>query len=94
MTSAPDWDLWRSFLAGPWFSQLHSSEGDDGGLSREQWNEPQAPVPQEQVLSDDLSLLDDDFGVATANTDPMARSAAQRSFGLNDAEGDDALPLF
>ena len=81
-------------LEKPWFSQLHGGESEEGGLTREPWNEQQAPVPKEQVPSDDLSLLDDDFGVATANTDPMARSAAQRSFGVNDAEGDDALPLF
>jgi type IV secretion system protein VirD4 len=81
-------------LEKPWFSQLHGSEGEEGGLTREPWNEQQAPVAQEPVPSDDLSLLDDDFGFATANTDPMARSAAQRSFGVNNAEGDDALPLF
>ena len=81
-------------LEKPWFSQLHGSEGEEGGLTREPWNEQTAPVPQEQAPSDDLSLLDDDFGMATANTDPMARSVAQRSFGVNDAEGDDALPLF
>lgn len=81
-------------LEKPWFSQLHGADGEEGGLTREPWNEQAAPVSPELVPSDDLSLLDDDFGTATANTDPLARSAAQRSFGVNDAEGDDALPLF
>ena len=65
-----------------------------GGLTREPWSEPTAPVTQDQSAPNDLTVLDDDFGTATANTDPLARSAAQRSFGVNDAEGDDALPLF
>jgi hypothetical protein len=73
---------------------LHGSEAEDGGLTREPWNEQAAPATPEIVPADDLSVLDDDFGVATANTDPMARSVAQRSFGVNDAEGDDALPVF
>ena len=81
-------------LEKPWFSQLHGSESEGGGLTREPWNEPAAPVSPDVVPSDDLSVLDDDFGTATANTDPMARSVAQRSFGVNDAEGDDALPVF
>ena len=93
-----DWDnqlrVEDARLEKPWFSQLHGGDGEEGGLTREPWNEQQATVPQERVPSDDLSLLDDDFGMATANTDPLSRSAAQRSFGVNDAEGDDALPLF
>jgi type IV secretion system protein VirD4 len=51
-------------------------------------------LPQDVGPSDDLALLDNDFGTATANTDPMARSAAIRAYGANTSEGDDALPLF
>jgi type IV secretion system protein VirD4 len=81
-------------LEKPWFSQLHGGDSDGNGHAREPWNEPHAPVSQDFVPPDDLTLLDDDFGVATANTDPLARSVAQRSFGVNDAEGDNALPVF
>ena len=82
-------------LDRPWFSQLHGGGGDtSGGLTREPWTEATTTVAQIQAASHDLTVLDDDFGTATANTDPLARSAAQRSFGVNDAEGDDALPLF
>ena len=82
-------------LDRPWFSQLHGGGSDtSGGLTREPWSEPAAPVAPDQSTSDDLTVLDDDFANASANTDPLVRSAAQRSFGVNDAEGDDALPLF
>jgi type IV secretion system protein VirD4 len=81
-------------LEKPWFAQLHDEGGDAAGLTREPWNEEAAPKPADVGTPDDLNILDDDFGNATANTDPTARSAAQRSFGVNDAEGDDALPVF
>ena len=81
-------------LEKPWFSQLHGGDGEEGGLTREPWNET-APAPQsDSDPAGDLALLDDDFGVATANTDPMARSAASRAYGVHDADGDDALPVF
>jgi type IV secretion system protein VirD4 len=81
-------------LEKPWFAQLHGEGDEAGGLTREPWNEEAAPKTADVGTPDDLNILDDDFGAATANTDPMARSAAQRSFGVNDAEGDDALPVF
>jgi type IV secretion system protein VirD4 len=81
-------------LEKPWFAQLHGEGNEAGGLTREVWNEEATPKAADVGTPDDLSILDDDFGDATANTDPMARSAAQRSFGVNDAEGDDALPVF
>jgi type IV secretion system protein VirD4 len=81
-------------LEKPWFVQLHGEDGAEGGLTREPWNEPSAPKPADVGTSDDLNILDDDFGAATTNTDALARSAVQRSFGVNDAEGDDALPVF
>ena len=65
-------------------------DGDDKALSLEE--KPAKPeVVPEQV---DLNLLDDDFGNVTQNTDPLARSTAARSFGVNTSEGDDALPIF
>ena len=81
-------------LEKPWFSQLHGGDGEEGGLTREPWNEAAPPVQQDADASADLALFDDDFGTATANTDPMARSAASRAYGVNDADGDDALPVF
>ena len=81
-------------LEKPWFSQLHGGEGDEGGLTREPWNEAAPPVQRDADASADLALLDDDFGTATANTDPMARSAASKAYGVHDADGDDALPVF
>ncbi len=81
-------------LEKPWFAQLHGDGNEAVGLTREPWNEEAAPKPADVGTPDDLNILDDDFGNATANTDPMVRSAAQRSFGVNDAEGDDALPVF
>ena len=81
-------------LEKPWFALVQGGDGDEGGLTREPWNEAAPPVHQDVGSSDDLALLDDDFGTATANTDPMARSAATRAYGVNTSEGDDALPLF
>lgn len=81
-------------LEKPWFSQLHGGDGEEGGLTREPWNEEVPSVQQDADASADLALLDDDFGTATANTDPMARSAASKAYGVHDADGDDALPVF
>jgi hypothetical protein len=81
-------------LKKPWFAQLHGEAGEDGGLTREPWNEATATTPEPPSSGNDLALLDDDFGAATANTDPMARSAASRAYGVNAADGDDALPVF
>jgi len=81
-------------LEKPWFALVQGGEGEEGGLTREPWSEASTAPAQESDTSGDLALLDDDFGVATANTDPMARSAASRAYGINTSEGDDALPLF
>lgn len=81
-------------LEKPWFAVVQAGDGEEGGLTREPWNEAAPPAPQDVGPSDDLALLDDDFGTGTANTDPMARSAATRVYGVNTSEGDDALPLF
>ncbi|MEQ1520982.1 MAG: conjugal transfer protein TraG [Aestuariivirga sp.] len=81
-------------LEKPWFALVQGGDGEEGGLTREPWNEVAPPAPQDVGPSDDLALLDDDFGAGTANTDPMARSAATRAYGVNTSEGDDALPLF
>ncbi len=81
-------------LEKPWFALVQGGDGEEGGLTREPWNEATPPTPQDVGPSDDLALLDDDFGTASANTDPMARSTATRAYGVNTSEGDDALPLF
>jgi type IV secretion system protein VirD4 len=81
-------------LEKPWFAQLHGEGGEEGGLTREPWNEPSAPKPVDPTIPDDLGLLDDDFGQATANTDPLSRSAAARAFGVSEADRDDVLPVF
>jgi type IV secretion system protein VirD4 len=81
-------------LEKPWFALVQGEDGDDGGLKREPWSEQAgAPRPDHQA-ADDLNLLDDDFAVSSANTDPLARSAARKAYGINRSEGDDALPLF
>jgi type IV secretion system protein VirD4 len=81
-------------LEKPWFAQLHEEGGREGGLSRKPGDEAKESKPKDHDTSPQLNMLDDDFGVATANTDGLSRSAAQRSFGVNQAEGDDALPVF
>jgi len=81
-------------LEKPWFTLVQGGEGEEGGLTREPWNEAAAAPARESDTAADLALLDDDFGVATANTDTLARSAASRAYGVNASEGDDALPLF
>ena len=73
---------------------VQGGDGEEGGLTREPWNVAAPPAPQDVGPYNDLALLDDDFGTATANTDPMTRSAATRADGVNTSEGDDALPLF
>jgi type IV secretion system protein VirD4 len=84
-----------SRLEKPWFDLIQGDEGDDGGgLRREPWTEAAAERAPEADASNDLALLDDDFGAPSSNTDPLARSAAARAYGVNSAEGDDALPLF
>ena len=78
----------------PWFSQVLGGGDGATGLTREPWDE-EKPAKSELALQQvDLNLLDDDFGHATQNTDPLARSTAVRSFGVNTSEGDDALPIF
>jgi type IV secretion system protein VirD4 len=93
-----DWDdhvrVEDTRLEKPWFAQLHGEGGEDGGLTREPWNEATARTNELPSSADDLAVLDDDFGTATSNTDPMARSAASRAYGVNTADGDDALPVF
>jgi type IV secretion system protein VirD4 len=81
-------------LEKPWFTWVASEDGDEGGLKREPWSEPAPTSKDDLEPTDDLALLDDDFGVSSAKTDPLARSAAQRAYGVNANEGDDALPLF
>jgi type IV secretion system protein VirD4 len=81
-------------LEKPWFAQLHGKAEEDGGLTREPWNEPSARNPADLTTPDDLGLLDDDFDQTTSNTDPLARSAATRAYGVQAADGDDALPVF
>jgi type IV secretion system protein VirD4 len=81
-------------LEKPWFAQLHEEGGREGGLSRKPWDEAKESKPNDHDTSPELNILDDDFGVATANTDGLSRSAVQRSFGVNQAEGDDVLPVF
>jgi hypothetical protein len=73
---------------------LHGFADGDGGLTREPWNEEAAPKAPDSNPQDDLSVLDDDFGQATSNTDPLARSAATRAYGVEQADGDDAFPAF
>ena len=81
-------------LDKPWFNQLLGNGDDSGGLTREPWNEPAPKSPEVPNPSLEMSLLDDDFGNATANTDPLARATAQRAYGVHDEGGDDALPVF
>ncbi|MFN0190548.1 MAG: conjugal transfer protein TraG [Aestuariivirga sp.] len=82
-------------LEKPWFALIQGDEGDDsGGLRREPWTEATAEGAPETETANDLSLLDDDFGTPSANTDPLARSAVARAYGVNTSEGDDALPVF
>ncbi len=81
-------------LEKPWFALVQGGKGEEGGLTREPWNEAAAGSARESDTAADLALLDDDFGAATANTDALARSAASRAYGVNTSEGDDALPLF
>ena len=81
-------------LERPWFSQLLGDSDDSGGLTREPWNEPAPKSPEVSNPLADLSVLDDDFANATANTDPLTRAAAQRAYGVHDEGGDNALPVF
>jgi type IV secretion system protein VirD4 len=81
-------------LAKPWFAHLHGAAEGDGGLTREPWNDEATAKASDSNTQDDLSVLDDDFGQATSNTDPLARSAATRAYGVEQADGDDAFPAF
>ena len=81
-------------LEKPWFSQLHAKPDMEGGYTREPWSEQQPNPSLEATAPDDLGASDDDFGQATANTDPLSRSAASRAYGLEQADGDDAFPAF
>jgi type IV secretion system protein VirD4 len=99
--SKPDDHDWATQVRGedvrldkPWFSQLHNANAGDGGLAREPWSEAPVDKVAEASPADDFNMLDDDFASSTQNTDPLARSVAARSFGVNQSEGDDALPAF
>jgi type IV secretion system protein VirD4 len=81
-------------LAKPWFAHLHGAAEGDGGLTREPWNDEATAKASDSNTQDDLSVLDDDFGQATSNTDPLVRSAATRAYGVEQADGDDAFPAF
>jgi type IV secretion system protein VirD4 len=93
-----DWDAHvrdsDTRLEKPWFALVQGEDGDDGGLKREPWSEQAVALRPDHQVADDLDLLDDDFAVSSANTDPLARSAARKAYGINRSEGDDALPLF
>ncbi|MBK8769667.1 MAG: conjugal transfer protein TraG [Rhizobiales bacterium] len=81
-------------LEKPWFAQLHGEGGDQGGLKREPWSDEVAATSTSVEPDNDIKVLDDDFEQATANTDPLSRSAAARAYGVERADGDDALPVF
>ncbi|MGE3871359.1 MAG: conjugal transfer protein TraG [Parvibaculaceae bacterium] len=81
-------------LDKPWFELISGSGEDDGGLKREPWAEPVQAAQQEDEPVNDLALLDDDFGVASKNTDPLARSAVQRAYAANTRDDDDLAPKF
>ena len=81
-------------LEKPWFAQLHGEANGDGGLTREPWNEQQTQKPADITPTDDLGIADDDFAQGTSNTDPLARSAAARAYGVEQADKDDKFPAF
>jgi type IV secretion system protein VirD4 len=81
-------------LDRPWFELVSGSAEDDGGLKREPWAEPLQAARQDDEPVNDLALLDDDFGVASKNTDPLTRSAAQRAYATNTRDDDDLSPRF
>lgn len=81
-------------LDKPWFELISGTAEDDGGLKREPWAEPTQGTQQEDEPINDLALLDDDFGVASKNTDPLARSAVQRAYATNTRDDDDLAPKF
>jgi type IV secretion system protein VirD4 len=81
-------------LEKPWFAQLHGEGGDQGGLKREPWSAEATATPTDLSAPDDVGMLDDDFGQATSNTDPLTRSVAARAYGVDQSDRDDALPGF
>jgi len=81
-------------LDRPWFELVSGTAEDDGGLKREPWAEPVQAAQQDEEPVNDLALLDDDFGVTSKNTDPLARSAAQRAYATNARDDDDLSPRF
>jgi type IV secretion system protein VirD4 len=81
-------------LDRPWFELVSGNSEDDGGLKREPWAAAPQHAQQDDEPVNDLALLDDDFGVASRNTDPLARSAVQRAYAANTRDDDDLSPRF
>jgi type IV secretion system protein VirD4 len=81
-------------LEQPWFAQLHGGRDIDGGHARQPWSEKTSAPQVDSHPGDEPSHADDDFAQATANTDPLNRSVAARAYGVERADGEDALPVF